>query len=112
MSTQFMRTAAALAAFALPLLAAACASAPAAAPADAGWTGGDPARLKGDLAACRKESEQVDVNQVSGYSDSRYGMTSAMAAAIDRDDPLADHAASARSAAFAACMADKGWRQP
>lgn len=98
-------------ALALPLLLAACASAPPPA-AEAGWTGADPARLKGDVAACARDAEQVDVNQASGYSDSRYGITSAMAAAIDRDDPLTDHSAGVRSAAFATCMADKGWRRP
>ena len=86
-----------------------CASAPA--PAEA-WVGGDPSHLAADKDACRKEAAGVDVNQITGYSDPRYGMTSAMAAAVAKDNPLADTSPQAHAAAFAACMNDKGWRQP
>jgi hypothetical protein len=80
-------------------------------PQDA-WTGGDPVRLSADEAACRQESAAIDPNAIAGYSDPRYGMTSAMAAAIAKDNPLADTGPQAHAAAFAACMNDKGWRQP
>ena len=87
---------------------AACASAPPPA-APLAWTGGDPTRLAADQAVCQKDSEGVDINQATGYSDPRYGATSAMAAAINRDSPLTDQRAAVRAAAFAACMTDKGW---
>jgi hypothetical protein len=99
------RVALALAAAAL----AGCASTPA---TQDDWVGGDPARLAADKAACREESAHVDVNAAAGYSDPRYGMTSAMAAAVAKDNPLADTTPQARAASFAACMSDKGWRQP
>lgn len=86
-----------------------CASTPA---ATDDWAGGDPAHLAADKAACRTESAGVDVNAEAGYSDPRYGMTSAMAAAVAKDNPLTDTRPQIRQAAFAACMTDKGWRQP
>jgi hypothetical protein len=73
------------------------------------WTGGDPARLAADQAACHKETDDVDVGQARGYSDSKYGVASALAEAVDRDDPLHNHAVDARKAAFITCMSDKGW---
>jgi hypothetical protein len=77
------------------------------------WVGGgDTAHLMADKAACRQDSASVDPNSVTGYSDPRYGVTSAMSAAVAKSDPLADHSAQAREAAFAACMSDKGWHQP
>ena len=76
------------------------------------WVGGDPAHLAADKTACRDESASVDPNQAAGYSDPRYGMTSAMGAAIQRDNPLTDTRPQQRQAAFAACMSDKGWHQP
>jgi hypothetical protein len=86
-----------------------CASAPK--PAD-DWVGADPTRLPADKAACESESAGVDVNEAAGYSDPRYGMTSAMAAAVAKDNPLTDTRPQIKAAAFAACMTDKGWRQP
>jgi hypothetical protein len=80
-------------------------------PTDA-WVGGDPTHLAADTAACHQESAGIDPNAISGYSDPRYGMTSAMAAAVAKDNPLADTSPQAHAAAFAACMNDKGWRQP
>ena len=85
-----------------------CASAPP--PVQITWTGGDPAHLAADESACQKDSAGVDINEASGYSDPRYGPTSAMAAAIDRDSPLIDQHAAVRAAAVAACMTDKGWK--
>ena len=85
-----------------------CASAPP--PPPLTWTGGDPAHLAADQAACQKDSAGVDINDANGYSDPRYGPTSAMAAAIDRDSPLTDQRAAVRTAAFDACMTDKGWK--
>ena len=76
------------------------------------WTGGDPAHLAADKAACRSESAGVDVNAEAGYSDPRYGMTSAMAAAVAKDNPLTNTRPQMKAAAFAACMSDKGWTQP
>ena len=76
------------------------------------WVGGDPAHLAADEAACHNESASVDVNEASGYSDPRYGMTSAMAASVARDNPLTDTRPQIKAAAFATCMTDKGWRQP
>lgn len=76
------------------------------------WAGGDPAHLAADKAACHSESAGVDVNVVGGYSDPRYGMTSAMAAAVAKDNPLTNTRPQMKAAAFAACMADKGWTQP
>ena len=87
-----------------------CASAPK--ETEAAWTGGDPAHLATDSAACRQDSASIDPNSVSGYSDPRYGVTSAMSAAVAKSDPLADHGPQARAAAFAACLGDKGWHQP
>ena len=88
---------------------AACASEPAK-PAETVWIGGDAARLEIDKAQCRKEVAALDVNVSAGYSDPRYGVTSAMAAAVGRDNPLADRQTLVRDAAFATCMGDKGWK--
>lgn len=85
-----------------------CASEPPPPPPIA-WTGGDPARLAADEAACQKDSASVDINQAAGYTDPEYGPSNAMAAAINRDSPLTDQRAAIRRAAFAACMSDKGW---
>jgi hypothetical protein len=74
------------------------------------WSGGDQAHLAADEAACHKDSAGVDINEATGYSDPRYGATSAMAAAINRDSPLTDQRAAVRAAAFAACMSDRGWK--
>ena len=84
-----------------------CASTPAAAPTP--WTGGDPAKLAADQAACHRDTDGVGLG-ANGYSDSRYGVSSALAEAIDRDDPFKNHADDARKAAFVTCMSDKGWR--
>ena len=75
------------------------------------WTGGDPAHLAADQAACRNEAANLDVNEAANYSDPRYGVTSAMAEAVARDNPLADRGAIERQAAYETCMNDKGWRQ-
>jgi hypothetical protein len=80
-------------------------------PAAETWSGGDPAHLAADQAACHSESATIDVNDPSNYSDPRYGVTSAMAEAVARDNPLADRGAIVRQAAFDTCMNDKGWRQ-
>lgn len=74
------------------------------------WSGGDPAHLAADQAACHNEAATLDVNDPSTYSDPRYGVTSAMAEAVARDNPLADRGAIVRQAAFVTCMTDKGWR--
>lgn len=89
---------------------AACASRPAPPPVAEHWAGQDPARLAADQADCRREADAVDVRQVSGYSDPRYGVTSAMAAAVAQDNPLVDEKAAIRLAAFDTCMNDKGWK--
>jgi hypothetical protein len=83
-----------------------CAGTPA--PAPTVWTGGDPSRLAADQVACHKETDNIGLG-ANGYSDSKYGVSSALAEAIDRDDPLHNHAADARKAAFITCMSDKGW---
>ncbi len=75
------------------------------------WTGGDAAHLAADQAACRNEAATLDVNDPSNYSDPRYGVTSAMAEAVAKDNPMADRGAIVRQAAFDTCMSDKGWRQ-
>jgi hypothetical protein len=85
-----------------------CASAPP--PPPLTWTGGNPAHLAADTAACKKDSADADMNDAGSYSDPRYGPTNAMAAAINRDSPLTDQHAAMRAAAFAACMTDKGWK--
>ena len=74
------------------------------------WKGGDPARLAADQADCRRESDAIDVHEAAGYSDPRYGVTSAMAAAVADDNPLLDRKAVVRQAKFDACMNDKGWK--
>jgi hypothetical protein len=74
------------------------------------WSGGDPTHLAADQVACHAESTTLDVNDPSTYSDPRYGVTSAMAEAVARDNPLTDRGAIVRQAAFATCMNDKGWR--
>ncbi|HLK25823.1 MAG TPA: hypothetical protein VKT30_14310 [Caulobacteraceae bacterium] len=73
------------------------------------WTGGDPAKLAADKAQCHAEADKLDVSQPSTYSDPRYGVTSAMAEAVARDNPLADRGAIVRQAAYDTCMGDKGW---
>ena len=74
------------------------------------WAGGDPAHLEADKAVCHKEASELDTNQAAGYSDPRYGVTSAMANAIGRDNPLTDQHKAVRLAAFDTCMNDKGWK--
>ena len=74
------------------------------------WVGGDPAHLSADQAACQHEAGELDPNQANGYSDPRYGVTSAMANAIGRDNPLTDQSKAVRLAAFDTCMNDKGWK--
>ena len=74
------------------------------------WSGGDPTHLAADQAACHGEAAALDVNDPATYSDPRYGVTSAMASAVGRDNPLADRGAIVRQAAFETCMNDKGWR--
>ena len=91
-------------------LLASCASAPT--PEPTTWVGHDPAGLAADQAECHKETDGIDAGQANGYSDSRYGVASALAEAVDRDDPLKNHRADARAAAFITCMSDKGWQQP
>jgi uncharacterized lipoprotein len=86
-----------------------CASTPK--PSDA-WSGGDQARLSADMADCHKEASDLDPNSPNTYTDPRYGMTSAMAAAVAKDNPLTDTRPQIRAAAFTTCMNDKGWRQP
>ncbi len=73
------------------------------------WSGGDPAHLAADKAQCHTEADRLDVSQPSTYSDPRYGVTSAMAEAVAKDNPLADRGAIVRQAAYDACMGDKGW---
>jgi hypothetical protein len=73
------------------------------------WTGGNPAHLAADKTQCHVEADKLDVNQPSSYSDPRYGVTSAMAEAVAKDNPLADRGAIVRQAAYDTCMGDKGW---
>jgi hypothetical protein len=73
------------------------------------WSGGDAAHLAADEASCHQEAANLDIQEASGYSDPRYGVTAAMAEAIAKDNPLADRAAIVREAAFETCMNDKGW---
>jgi hypothetical protein len=73
------------------------------------WTGGDPAHIAADKAQCHNEADKLDVSQPSTYSDPRYGVTSAMAEAVAKDNPLADRGAIVRQAAYDTCMGDKGW---
>jgi hypothetical protein len=87
-----------------------CASAHKTAPE--AWSGGDPAHLAADQAACRVEAANLDVNVASNYSDPRYGVTSAMAEAVAQDNPMANRGAIVRQAAYQICMNDKGWRSP
>jgi len=91
---------------------AACASGSQPGRRDVAWTGGDPARLASDKAACAHEVDQIDVNNSATYSDPTYGATSAMAAAVGRDNPLTDQKANIRAAAMASCMTGKGWKAP
>jgi hypothetical protein len=90
--------------------AALCACAGVTTPEPKTWVGGDPTRLNADRVACHEETDNVDPAQARGYSDSRYGVASALAEAVDQDDPLRNHRADARAAAFITCMSDKGWR--
>ena len=78
-------------------------------PAPEVWTGGDANHLVADKAQCRAEADKLDVSQPSTYSDPRYGVTSAMAEAVAKDNPLADRGAIVREAAYDTCMGDKGW---
>jgi len=93
---------------ALGLLTACATPAPLAPPVR--WVGGDPAHLTADQTACQHEVDGLDTNQAAGYSDPRYGVTSAMANAIGRDNPLTDQSKAVRMAAFDTCMGDKGWK--
>ncbi len=98
------------AAIGLVLLAlAACASDPAPTP-EVVWIGGDPAHLAADKAECAKEASSLDPNVSATYSDPRYGVTSAMAAAVGRDNPLDNRAQVVRDATIATCMTGKGWK--
>jgi hypothetical protein len=74
------------------------------------WSGGDASHLAADQAACRNEAANLDVSEAANYSDPRYGVTSAMADAVARDNPLANRGAIVRRAAYDTCMNDKGWR--
>lgn len=85
----------------------ACASTPKTAPII--WSGGDPKHLAADEASCHEEVAGLDVQEANTYSDPRYGVTSAMAEAIAKDNPMADRGAIVREAAFETCMGDKGW---
>jgi uncharacterized lipoprotein YmbA len=76
------------------------------------WSGGDVSHLAADEAACRNEAANLDVNAAANYSDPRYGVTSAMAEAVARDNPLANRGAIVRQAAYDTCMNDKGWHTP
>jgi hypothetical protein len=73
------------------------------------WTGGDPTHLAADRAECHIEADKLDVSDPSTYSDPRYGVTSAMAEAVAKDNPMADRGAIVRQAAYDTCMGDKGW---
>jgi hypothetical protein len=73
------------------------------------WTGGNPAKLADDQAACRKDADALDVNQAANYSDGQYGVTSAMAAAVASNNPLSDQGPAIRRAAFDTCMTNRGW---
>jgi hypothetical protein len=86
----------------------ACASAPP--PPEPVWSGGDPARLAADKAECHKEADAIDVHVSAAFSDPRYGVTNAMAAYVDKDNPLANRAQLNREANFITCMTDKGWK--
>ena len=88
-----------------------CATAPPPpAPPATVWIGGDPAHLVVDKADCQHTADQTDVNESAGYSDSRMGVTTAMAAAVGRDNPLSDQQANVRAAVFVTCMNEKGWK--
>ncbi|QUD86539.1 hypothetical protein [Phenylobacterium montanum] len=89
---------------------AACASTPPAAAPEPAWTGGDPAHLAADKAQCRKEADTIDVHVSAGFSDPTYGVTSAMAAYVDKDNPLANREKITRDAAYATCMTNRGWK--
>jgi hypothetical protein len=91
------------------LLGASALSACASAPPPVAWSGRAPSLLSADQAACHKETDDVDLAQANGYSDPKYGVASALAEAVDRDDPLKGHQMDARHAAFITCMSDKGW---
>jgi hypothetical protein len=99
-----------IAATVLSLGLAACASSSTSPPTAATWVGGDPARLKADLAACDHDADNLDPNQSATYSDPRYGVASAMAAQVGRDNPLMDQKANVRAAFITVCMGDKGWK--
>ena len=90
------------------VLLAGCASTPKSPPVR--WVGGDASHLAADQAVCQREASELDPNQAAGFSDPRYGVTSAMANAIGRDNPLTDQHKAVRLAAFDTCMNDKGWK--
>ncbi len=81
-------------------------------PPPVAWIGGDPAHLAADKADCEKVANQTDVNESGNYSNTNYGVTAAMAAAVGRDNPLTNQAANVRAAMFTTCMNDKGWKAP
>lgn len=87
-----------------------CASPPPPPPA-VSWTGGDPSRLAADEKACHDAAAATDINQADTYSDPSLGMANALASKVDEYDPLANHKAENRAAAFESCMTDKGWRE-
>jgi hypothetical protein len=100
-----------LAAALFTLMLAGCASTPPPPPEPpAHWVGGDPQKLAGDRAVCHDEAANLDTNQANGYTDPRYGMATAMAHSLGRDNPLSDQTKTMRAAAFNACMNDKGWK--
>ena len=87
----------------------ACASDSASSP-ETVWIGGEPARLAADKAECGKVASSLDPNVSANYSDPRYGVTSAMAAAVGRDNPLDNRTQVVRDATIATCMTSKGWK--
>ncbi len=76
------------------------------------YIGGSVGHLAADQDDCRKQAQSIDYRSADGYSDSRYGATAAMAAAVAEDNPERDMGRRTVEAAFESCMSAKGWKRP
>jgi len=67
------------------------------------------AEMLADRRACASEAGNVDLRQVAGYSDPRYGMLAAMAARLDSGELDTQAERAVRLAYLDRCMTLRGW---
>ncbi len=88
----------------------ACASTPAPS-RDPVWLARTDANLAADLAACTRESNNVDLNSITSYSDGRYGPAAAMARQVQDGDVNGITMKDVYAAVRDSCMTSKGWKK-